>query len=458
MIKKITALLLCVAFLFPVLPTYVFSEDEMDGEIPEELRASMCEYKLPNDSGITTLSQNVLMYCADTDTVLYHVNDKDIVEPGASVKLMVGALSLELYRDRLEEYVEITEKLLEGVHGLSINLDIGEKIKIIDLIYAVMLVGANDAALVLSRLDSSDGDFVELMNEKAKQVGAVNTVYGNVTGFHESGMVTTMSDTVKIAKYAAGVEGFSEITLSEKHVIEATDKSAERTLVTRNCLLSRYRDTRYKTADVSGMCYGSTAEAGECLVVSFSKNDMLYFLAITGGYVTADGDKKLSVYEDAVKLISHAENDFDFYKVTSVKKTCGEADIRFNSTDTTVELVPTDNVSLYIPNSINPDKDFDYNVIVYEKYLDAPIAKGQVVGRLDVSYDGDKLFSVPVAAGDDVGRNDILYLLNGIEKITASTVFRVSALSFVLLLVLYGASSALLGYIIKKKKRKRRLR
>lgn len=95
---------------------------------------------------------------------------------------------------------------------------------------------------------------------------------------------------------------------------------------------------------------------------------------------------------------------------------------------------------------------------MYEKYLDAPIAKGQVVGRLDVSYDGDKLFSVPVAAGDDVGRNDILYLLNGIENVTASTFFRVSALSFVLLLVLYGVLSALLGYIIKKKKRKRRLR
>ncbi len=459
MIKKITAVFLCAVLIVTALFIGVFSAEGQGEEIPAELRADVYDFKLPNDSGITTLSQNVLMYCADTDTVLYHVNDNDMIEPGACVKLMVGALSLELYENRLEEYVEITEKLLEGVHGLSINLDIGEKVKVIDLIYAVMLMGANDAACVLSRIYSSDDDdFITLMNEKAKQIGAENTVYGNVTGFHESGMVTTLADTVKIAKYAAGVEGFTQITSSERYVIPATEKNAERTLVTRNCLLSRYRDTRYKTADVSGMCYGSTAEAGECLVASFSKNDMTYFLAVTGGYVTSDGDKRLSVYEDAVKLISHAENDFAFFKVTSIKKSCGEADIRFNSTENTVELVPTDNVSLYMPKSINPEKDFDFNIIVYEKYLDTPITEGQVVGRLDVSYEGDKLFSVPVAAGEDVGRNDILYFLNQIERITASTVFRASALSFVLLLALYGVFSALLGYVLKKKKRKRRLR
>ncbi len=455
MIKKYISVILCILLLSP---TFLICAEEGE-EIPSELRATIYDYTIPNDSGITTLSQNVLLYCDDTDTVLYHVNDKVLIEPGACVKVMVGAVALKLYRDRLTQEVEITSSHIEGAFGLSMNLDLGEKIRISDLIYAVMLIGANDAALTLARLHTGNvSDFVDEMNACARLAGATNTTYKNVTGFHEDGMLTTLSDTVKIARYASQIEGFSEITSCERYIIPETNKSSERTLWTRNCLLSRYRDTRYKTADVTGMLYGSTAEAGQCLVASFKKNDMTYFLAITGGYVTTESDKRLTVFEDALKLISHAENDFLISKIVSVKKACGEASIRFNSTKTTVELVPTDDVLLYIPKRLSVKKDLDYDVIVYEKCLDTPVTKGQLVGRLDVAYDGNRLFTVPLAIKEDVERNEILYFLDMSERLTENIAFRAAALSFVALLALWGCISGLFSYLKKKKKRKRRLR
>ncbi len=416
--------------------------------------AQVFDYVIPNDSGVQTLSSNVILYCKDTDTVMYHKNAKKIIEPGSFVKVMVGALSLELYKDRLNEEITLDKQLLSGAQGLSIQLEPGETVTVKDLVYGLMLMGANDAAVVLSRLYSGNSeDFIALMNEKAKEVGAENTVYKNVTGLHAKGMVTTLNDTLKIIDYAAGVEDFLTVTSTSEYVVPENEIKDERKLITRTLLLSKHRDTRYKTGEVTGMNYGSTAEAGECLIATFKRDGMTYYAAINGGYVTVDTEKKLTVFEDALTLISHAEDDFMYVKVLDKKQSYGQVGVKYNSTSDTAELVPTDDVILYMPRHIDSDSDIEYRITAYEKEIAAPIAKGQVVGKLTAYYEDVKLCTVPVAVKEDVSQNSILYYMERIEEMTKTPFFIVSVVVFVGLLLLYWAAA---GIIAKSKKNKRK--
>ncbi len=430
-----------------LLSVYVFADEENT-----ESSAEIYDYIIPNDSTTKTLSTNVIMYCKDTDTVMYRKNEKKIIEPGSFVKVMVGALALELYRDRLDEQILLDGLMLAGAQGISIQLTAGERVTVRDLIYALMLLGANDAAVVLSRLHTGKSeDFIELMNQKAAELGAENTTYKNVTGLHAEGMVTTLYDMLKIIDYAAGVEGFLTITSTDKYVIPENDVKDERTVVTRNCLLSRYRDTRYKTSDVTGMNYGSTAEAGECLVATATRGGLTYYIAINGGYVTRDTEKALTVFEDAITLLSHAEDDFIYVKLLSTKKSYGQVGVKYNSTSDTVDLVPTDDVVLYMSRHIDINSDIDYRVTTYEKEVAAPIQKGQVVGKLSAYYDGVKLCTVPMAVGEDIEQNRILYYLDKIDKTTDTPFFIVTAIVFVALLLLY----ALITHLVTKSKKNR---
>ncbi len=422
-----------------------------------QVSAQIFDYVIPNDSGISTLSSNVILYCKDTNTVMYHKNEKKIIEPGSFVKVMVGALALELYRDRLDEQVKIDPMLVAGSSGLSIQLEAGETVTVKDLLYGLMLMGANDAAMVLSRLHTGKTeDFVQLMNEKAEQIGAKNTVYKNVTGLHAEGMLTTLNDTVKVIDYAAGVEGFLSITSTDRYEIPENEIKDKRTLITRNCLLSRYRDTRYKTEEVTGMSYGSTAEAGECLIATVNRGGMTYYIAVNGGYVTRDTEKKLTVFEDARTLISHAEDDFIFSKILSVKKSYGQVGVKYNSTSDYADLVPASDVVLYMPKHINASNDIEYRITTYERQVPAPIEEGTVVGKLSAYYEGVKLCTVPVAVNEDVDQNRILYFLDQMESISLSPFFLVTVFVFLSSLLLWWVITMIIS--AGKKKRKKRLR
>ncbi len=450
MTKKLITLILCLCFVFS--PLTVFAEGE---EQDEQNKGEIYNYVIPNDSTVQTLSPNIIMYCKDTDTVMYHKNEKKIIEPGSFVKVMVGAVALELYRDRLDETVTIDPLLIAGAQGLSIQLTSGETVTVKDLLYALMLMGANDAAVVLSRLHTGNSeDFIELMNEKVKSLGAQNTVYKNVTGLHAEGMVTTLNDTVKIIDYAAGVEGFLDITSTDRYVIPENSVKDERTLITRNCLLSKYRDTRYKTSDVTGMNYGSTAEAGECLIATATKGGLTYYIAVNGGFVTRDTEKELTVFKDTLTLLTHAEEDFIYTKVLSKKKSYGQMPVKYNSTSNEAKLVPTDDVVLYMSKRIDTSTEIEYRITTYEKAVAAPVSKGQVVGKMSAYYRGVKLCTVPVSINEDIEQNRILYFLDKIEELTRSTFFIVSAIVFAGLLIVYISITGIVS-MGKKRGRKR---
>jgi hypothetical protein len=121
-----------------------------------------------------------------------------------------------------------------------------------------------------------------------------------------------------------------------------------------------------------------------------------------------------------------------------------------------VALVPEDDVTLYLPLDLDIEKDLEYNVIVYNEELSAPVSEGQAEGQVVVKYDGQEICRADLITKNPVSRNKILYVLDRIEEFTSSRRFIITLIIFVLLLIVYVLISAIVHHRMKKRRRKLR--
>lgn len=152
-----------------------------------------------------------------------------------------------------------------GVEGSSIYLEKGEKVKVIDLLYGLMLRSGNDCAVALAVLfgHSVEG-FAKLMNETAVAAGAVNTNFANPHGLHDDLHYTTAYDLAKITAYAMKNPVFRKIVSTKRYEMSYNDKPYNRILYNKNKILNEYEGG-------DGVKTGYTKAAGRCLVSSATR-------------------------------------------------------------------------------------------------------------------------------------------------------------------------------------------
>ena len=174
------------------------------------------------------------LYNFENDILLYELNPDTRIFPASTVKLMTGILAVEALGSTPDKTITVTAEMLNKVVGNNMGLKVGEVVTARDMLHGLLLNGANDAAQVLAvTVGGSVENFVDQMNEKAQYLGAYDTFYTNPTGMHSDAMITTVSDTAAIAKYAYSLPGFTEITSLSKYVMDATNKSDYRNLYNR---------------------------------------------------------------------------------------------------------------------------------------------------------------------------------------------------------------------------------
>lgn len=199
----------------------------------------------------------------DTKRVLVskNMNKKKLI--ASTTKIMTGILAIE--SGKLNKTVTVTDKVLES-YGSAIYLSIGEKMKLKDMVYGLMMQSGNDAALMIAEYLGGEEKFVEKMNEKAKEIGMKSTVFKNPHGLDEkSENYSTAYDMALLMRYALSDSTFRKITGCKKHTV----KTDEKTYVwkNKNKLLYTYKYT-------TGGKTGYTDKARRTLVTSASKGDM----------------------------------------------------------------------------------------------------------------------------------------------------------------------------------------
>ena len=152
-----------------------------------------------------------------------------------------------------------------NIEGSSIYLRTGEKISVLDLLYGLMLRSGNDSAETLASTLTSRENFIELMNETAKKLGATNTNLVNPHGLHDENHYSTAKDLCLITKNALNNEIFSKIVSTKKQTISNDGFDYDRVLINKNKMLSFYEGC-------TGVKTGYTKKAGRCLVSSVKKN------------------------------------------------------------------------------------------------------------------------------------------------------------------------------------------
>jgi len=238
-------------------------------------------------------AKSVIAVDCDSFGAYYESGGYDRREIASVTKIMTAVVVLELCPDR-SKVVDIPDEAI-GVEGSSIYIRRGERLSVDELLWALMLNSANDAAVALAICvgGSVDG-FVELMNLKAKALCMNDTVYKTPHGLPEDGQYSTAHDQALLACYAISVDGFTDICSSYTHNISYEGVTNGRYLVNHNKLLKSYEGC-------IGMKTGYTKSAGRCLVTC-AERDGVTLVCVT---LCAPND-----WEDHKKLL---DMGFSYY-------------------------------------------------------------------------------------------------------------------------------------------------
>lgn len=208
---------------------------------------------------------------ADSGRVLYEQHAHTRLPMASTTKIMTALVVLE--RCDLRATVAVDERAV-GVEGSSVYLYPGELLTVEQLLYAVLLSSANDAAAALAYLvaDSIEG-FAALMNQKAAEIGVRHTHFQNPHGLDADGHYTTAYDLAVITAYALQNEDFLRIVSTQKKVIPLQGQEGARVLRNHNRLLASY-------SGCIGVKTGFTKKSGRCLV-SAAERDGVRLICVT---------------------------------------------------------------------------------------------------------------------------------------------------------------------------------
>lgn len=377
-----------------------------------------------DDTSIIEISNSskayaIYLYNVNNDSAIFEKNVYKKISPASTVKLMTAIVAYENISD-IDQSVIITDKMIGDVKSNTMKLQIGEKIKIADLFAGLVCSGYNDAANVLAVISSgSVTDFVNAMNAKACELGALDTLYVDPTGIDDSAQ-TTAFDTMLIAKEFMSYDYLLATSSSTSIVVPKTNMSEARTLYNRNAMISNRSGSRYLNSCAIGMNAGMTSGGGYCVVTSMKQEDMCYICVVMGAKYVEDTDTVYS-YVIAGELLTYIDENLGYMTVLSTDEELGSLPIIAAKTNKTeVSLSANEDIRVYLPYNYLETKDFKISYVYFNDELTAPVTKGDVVGKIIVRYKDDIVCVKDIIVNEDVPRNSFLYTMKRIRNVVFS--------------------------------------
>ncbi len=308
---------------------------------------------------------SAVVYCKETGEVLFEKNGRQQRSMASTTKIMTSLIALESAQPYL--VVTITPEMV-NVEGTSSGLRAGDRIRLIDLVYCMLLESGNDAAnSVAIALGGSFDAFAVMMNEKARSIGMNDTSFVTPSGLDDKNHYTTAYDMALLTAYALGNEEFALIAAKESHTVNFVGSDKQVTLHNHNKLLNMYDGC-------VGVKTGYTKKSGRCLV-SAAKRSSVTIIAVT---LNAGDD-----WNDHIKML-----DYGFNKVKT--KSVGADLSRYGvlvvgSSD---KSVPVCSEEIELPYTNDGNINITYEICL-EKFLYAPVNEGDVVGSIKYYADGE---------------------------------------------------------------------
>lgn len=398
------------------------------------------------NSLLETEADVVLLVNTDSETVIFDKNADKKTAPASITKIVTCMLVLENCDD-LSTPLTCKRESLNGLYeqnAATVGILAGETLTVKELLYALMIPSAADAANILADYigGGSIENFVVMMNEFVKKLGCENTKFINAHGLDENGEnITTAYDLYKITKYALENPTFKEITSTLRHEIAPTNKYPYvRYLNNTNKMMNpAYKD--YYSPYISGVKTGTTALAGHCVISTASKNGYNYMLVVMNApQYDIDGDnvEENVAFTDSKKIYEWAFKNIVLTKVTNTTDVVTVVDVKYNWKVDHLRLLPAKEMSALVPSGTESGS-LVIRPIESEtpKVVKAPIKKGDVLGKAEILYGEDVVATVDLVAAENVSRSMILVILDGIKTVVSSTVFKILFVLFAVLIIIY---------------------
>ena len=374
-------------------------------------------------SGFDITAKAGMLVSLDTDEVLYSNNVDKKMYPASLTKIMTVTLMLESENYNPDGKVAMTkevQKLISGTGSSVSTLKVDEEITQLDLVYTVLMSSFGDCAYLAAIYYAGSVEaFVDMMNNKAAELGLSGTHYANPVGLHDENNYTTVRDVYTLTKYALKNETFKTVCESPRYTIEATNMSPARTISTTN--LMQDTTTNYYYQYAHGVKTGFTDEAGRCLVSTATYGNYNYMCILMN--CPYNLGRRVEFIESA-NLYRWAFNNFSFKEVAG-------------STDPVCEMpvelsFDTDFVALYFEKSFKtvlPNGADDSTIVVKPKLskekTEAPVKKGEILGTADIIYAEQVIGTVNLVAGSSVKASRLLIGLKYVKRFFSSAYMKI---------------------------------
>lgn len=333
-------------------------------------------------SALGLSAQSAALMVADSRELLYSLNSDERLPMASTTKIMTALVSLE---DGVSDEIFSVPKAAVGIEGSSVYLTEGQLVTERQLLYALLLQSANDAAAALAiyRAGSTE-DFAVLMNDEADALGLINTHFTNPHGLADETHYTTAAELALITAKALENYVFRDIVSTKSYTLPVISpegtQTASRVLTNHNKLLWSY-------SGCVGVKTGFTKASGRCLVTAATR-DGLTLIAVT---LNASDD-----WNDHRALLDYG---FSCYKSAELSSLTPQK--------LTVPVVGGKAASVTVILSGQPTAAVKKNAsltytIECKRFIYAPVSGGTTVGRVIYFADGNYIAECPLITAEDV--------------------------------------------------------
>lgn len=299
--------------------------------------------------------------------------------------------------------------------------------------------------------------FVQLMNEKAAELGCTNTHFTNPHGLHNENHYSTARDMVTITKYAMSLPLFTQVTSTTAYnYYPIGHPEKEKTANTTNKMLANwaYNDGySYYYRYATGVKTGSHDQAGYCIVASATYEGYTYVVACLGSPSVDANGESIALHgemRDAATLFRWAFLGLEIRTVVAQGDLLADVPLKYAWQQDNLQLVAGENVSVMLPKSV------DASSIIVEtdvpENVQAPIERGQQVGTATMSYAGEVIATVPLVASESVSRSEMLSFISQGTSVFTSPWFLIIMGVIAALIVIY----IILIFLYRRKQRQLR--
>lgn len=361
--------------------------------------------------GPTVEGEAAIVMEASTGTVLYEKNAEEQLYPASITKIMTALLAVE--NSSMDEQVTFSMDAVYKTEGSGISRDVGEVMSMKDCLYGLMLESSNECAYAIAEhVGGTYDNFIQMMNEKAAELGCSYTHFNNPHGLPDENHYTCAKDMALISKEALKNETFRLITSTRRYSIPPTNKHTEETYLTNHHkMLNNWKgDSSYLYDGCIGGKTGYTSVA-ESTLVTFAERDGMTLICVVmkekspGHYV--DTTNLLNYCFENFQLWNVAENEVNYTSDKMENKIFAKEEA-FLSIDSQgfVVLPKAAAFSDAVPEVIEDTKAADKVGIIQYTYA------GRNVGGANIKINGAKVAQFPFDKEDTANKKEKVVSIN----------------------------------------------